>query len=113
LRKLTLEQLATVNIEPDAFVIVEGACPAMIPGRDAMVVAPPQGNCLGIDVGATIENPPITSWEHCDPRLRFLTFDGVLVAKTAPLDAKGANTSLVRSTSTTLIADASIPGRTL
>ena len=113
LRKLTVEQLATVNIEPDAFVVVEGACPAMIPGRDAMVVAPKSGTCLGIDVGADTTNPPVTSWESGDPRLRFLTFDGVLVGKSAQLDAKGAGASLLRTTSTTLIADASIPGRTL
>ena len=113
LRKLTLEQLQTVNIEPDAFVVVEGACPEPLPGHDAMVIGPPAGSCLGIDVGATIENPQVTSWESGDARLRFLTLDGVLVAKSAQLKAQGAGASLIRAPTTTLVADASIPGRML
>lgn len=113
LRKLTVPQLATVNIEPDAFVVVEGACPEPLPGHDAMVIAPPTGTCLGIDVGATVDNPQVTSWESGDPRMRFLTLDGVLVAKSAQLKAQGAGASLVRAPTTTLVADASIPGRML
>jgi len=113
LRKLTLEQLTTVNIEPDAFVIVEGACPDPLPGHDAMVIGPPAGTCLGIDVGKAVDNPTITSWEAGDPRLRFLTLDGVMIARTLELKAQGAGASLVRAPTTTLIADASIPGRML
>jgi hypothetical protein len=113
LRKLTLEQLTTVNIEPDAFVVVEGACPDPLPGQDAMIIAPPAGSCLGLDVAATIDNPQITSWESGDPRLRFLTLDGVLIAKSAQLKAQGAGASLIRAPTTTLVADASVPGRML
>jgi hypothetical protein len=113
LRKLTLAELATVNIEPDAFVVVEGACPDPLPGHDAMIVGPPEGTCLGIDVGKAIDNPAITSWEAGDPRLRFLTLDGVLVARSQALRAQGAGASLVRAPMTTLIADASVPGRML
>jgi hypothetical protein len=113
LRKLTLEQLATVNVEPDAFVVVEGACPKSVPGGDVVIVAPPKGGCFGVDVGDTIDNPQVTSWEAADPRLRFLSLKDLLVAKSAQLDARGAGASLVRAPLTTLVADASIPGRTI
>jgi VWA domain-containing protein/aerotolerance regulator-like protein len=111
MQRLTMAQVVTVNVDPDALVIVEGACPAALPGRDVMVVAPPAGSCFGVGVGAPVDNPMLTSWESGDPRLRFLTLDGVHVAKTGALDARGPRSTLVRSAATTLVADASEPGR--
>jgi hypothetical protein len=113
LQRLSVPQLATVNVDPEAMVIVEGACPASVPGRDALVLAPAPGSCFGVGVGAPVDDPPLTSWETGDPRLRFLTLDGVHVARSLALDAHGASAALVRSSSTTLIADASLPGRTV
>ena len=113
LQRLSVAQLATVNVDPDALVIVEGGCPASLPGRDALVIAPAAGTCFGLPVGAPVEAPTLTSWESGDPRLRFLTLDGVHVVRSAALDAHGSGASLVRSSSTTLVADASVPGRTV
>ena len=113
LQRLTVAQLATVNIDQDALVVVEGACPDGLPGRDALVIAPPRGSCFGVGVGEPVQDPPLTSWEAGDPRLRFLTLDGVHVAKSPTLDARGAGATLVRTSSTTLVADASLPGRTV
>ncbi|HEX3346015.1 MAG TPA: VWA domain-containing protein [Polyangiaceae bacterium] len=113
LQRLTVAQLATVNVDPEAMVIVEGACPATVPGRDVLVLAPAAGSCFGVGVGAPVDNPPLTSWETGDPRLRFLTLDGVHVARSLALDARGAAATLVRSSATTLIADASVSGRTV
>jgi hypothetical protein len=113
LQRLTVPQLASVNVDPEALVIVEGACPASIPGRDALVLAPAAGTCFGVGVGAPVDDPPLTSWETGDPRLRFLTLDGVHVARSLALDAHGAGAALVRSSSTTLVADASVPGRSV
>lgn len=110
-QKLTPTQLGTVNIEPDSLVIVEGACPDNPPGLDVLVVNPPEGNCLGVDVGAQVEQPQITSWEQGDARLRFLTFDGVHIAKANPLKSPGQN-GLVRAGQIAILADASSPGRT-
>jgi len=112
LQTITAAQLATVNVDPEALVIVEGACPPGIPGHDVVVVAPPPGPCFGIDVGGAVEQPQLTSWEAGDPRLRFLTLDGVHVARATPLLAPGGGASLVRAGTATLVADASIPGRT-
>jgi hypothetical protein len=106
-------QLATVNVDPEALVIVEGGCPASVPGRDALVLAPAAGSCFGVGVGASIDDPLLTSWETGDPRLRFLTLDGVHVAKSLRLEAHGGGAALVRSSATTLIADASVPGRSI
>jgi hypothetical protein len=114
LQRVTLEQLGTVNVDPTALVIVEGACPDQMPGQDVLIVAPPGGRpCMGIDVLATAEQPQLTSWESGDPRFRFLTLDGVHVAKANPLKAQGAGASLVRAGTLTLAADASVPGRTV
>jgi hypothetical protein len=113
LQRLTLAELDTANVDPDALVIVEGACPPNLPGRDALVFAPAAGECAGITVGAPLEDPTVTSWESADPRLRFLTLDGVHVARSLALDAHGARASLVRSSSGVLVADASSAGRTV
>jgi hypothetical protein len=113
LQRLTLAQLATVNVDPDALVVIEGACPATVPGRDVLVLGPPTGGCFGVDVRAAVDGPRITSWETGDARLRFLTLDGIHVARSLGLVAYGAGASLVRSTATTLVADASLPGRTV
>ena len=114
LQKVTLAQLSSVNVDPTALVIVEGACPEQPPGQDLMIVAPPPGKpCMGIDVLATTEQPQLTSWESGDARFRFLTLDGVHVAKATPFKVQGAGASLVRAGTLTLAADASIPGRTV
>ena len=112
LQRVTPEQLTTVNVDPDSLVVVLGACPDAPPGHDLFVVAPPPGRCLGVDVGATVVQPQLTSWEASDPRFRFLTLDGVHVARGARLEAPGAGASLLRAGSVTLMADASVPGRT-
>jgi hypothetical protein len=112
LQRLTLTQLGTVNVDADALVVVEGACPDALPGHDVLVIAPPVGTCLGADVKAKVEQPQITSWESGDARLRFLTLDGVHVTSATPLAAAGAGASLVRAGTITLVADASVPGRT-
>jgi hypothetical protein len=113
IQRLTVDQLGTVNVEPDALVVVEGACPESVPGLDVVVAAPPEGQCFGIDVGPRVEQPQLTSWESGDARLRFLTLDGVHVAHATELKAEGAQASLVRAGKATLIADASSPGRSV
>jgi hypothetical protein len=113
LRRLTLAQLETANVDPDALVVVESACPTRVPGRDVLVVAPPPGRCFGVDVGAAIETPAVTSWESSDPRLRFLSLDGVHVAQSASLQSSGAGARLVQSVSTSLLVDASTSGRAI
>jgi hypothetical protein len=110
-QKLTPTQLGKVNVEPDALVIVEGTCPDNAPGLDLLVVHPPEGDCLGASVGKEVADPQITSWEQGDARLRFLTFDGVHVAKANPVQTQG-QASLLRAGQVALMADASSPGRT-
>jgi hypothetical protein len=113
LRHVTPAQVGSVNVDPEGLVVLEGVCPAVVPGGDVLVVAPPAGTCFGVTVGPALEDPPITSWETSDARLRFLTLDGVHVARAMALQARSAGAGLVRSTSSTLVADASVPGRTV
>lgn len=118
LRKVSVAALSTPQgiprgIPRAALVVVEGACPADdAPGGDLLVVHPPPGGCLGLDVGAEIATPVITSWETGDPRLRFLTLDGVSIAHATPLTVGAARLALVRAREGTLIADASSLART-
>ncbi len=113
LRHLAPSQLGAANLDPESLGGLEGVCPAVVQGGDVLVVAPPAGTCFGVGVGPAIDDPPLTSWEAADPRLRFLTLDGVHVARAFALQARGAGAGLVRSTSATLVADASVPGRTV
>jgi hypothetical protein len=108
----SLGALATPNmIEPDALIVVDGACPVSPPGGDLLIVNPPAGKCFGTVVGATIESPVITSWENGDPRMRFLTLDGVHVAKASVLKPDGATQELIRTQQGTIATDISTATR--
>lgn len=113
LRRLSPADLGTVNLDPDTLIVLEGICPTTVPGGDVLVVAPPAGSCFGVRVGPTVQDPPITSWETSDPRLRFLTLDGVHVSRAPTLTVDGTRAGLVRSSAGTLVADASKPGRSV
>lgn len=107
----SIEDLGTADIPPDAFVVVDGACPNHLPGADFLVVNPPVGTCLGAKVEPPLKQPQITSWEESDPRLRFLSFTGVAVTQAKRLVPDGPRAALVRAREGTLIADVSAAGR--
>ena len=100
------------DVPYEAFVVIEGACPERIPGSDFLIVNPPTGACHGTTIGAALERPIITSWAEGDPRLRFTSFEGVLVERASTVVPEGPHASLVRSREGTLIADISGAGRT-
>jgi hypothetical protein len=100
------------DVPYEAFVVIEGACPERIPGSDFLIVNPPAGACHGTTIGAPLERPIITSWAEGDPRLRFTSFEGVLVERARTVVPEGPHASLVRSREGTLIADISGAGRT-
>lgn len=107
-----LGALADGSIPDDALVVVSGACPAELPGADFVIMNPPAGPCHGAVVGRALEAPVITSWERTDPRLRFITLDGVSVAKARVIDPPSAQSLLVSSRDGALISDISEAGRT-
>ena len=114
LQRLAVAQLATVNVDPDALVVVEGACPATVPGRDVLVLARRPGLLLR-DRGGCGRRRSARSRRgrpaiHACASSRSTAFT---LRDRPTLDAQGAGASLVRSSSTTLIADASLPGRTV
>jgi hypothetical protein len=92
--------------------VVEGSCPAGIPGGDLLLVAPPAGDCLGTIVGAPVEGPAVTSWDNTNPRLRFLSLDGVVVASARTLQPESKRAELIRSDKGVLAADVSSSSRT-
>lgn len=94
-----------------ALAVFSGSCPGALPPADVLVVDPPPGRCGTVDVGPAVEHPQITSWLELDPRLRFLTLEGVAIASARTLSADGQRSALVRSTAGPIIADASLPDR--
>jgi hypothetical protein len=108
----SLSGLAPESVPDDALVVIDGACPASIPGRDLLIVNPPPGRCRTVEVEAATQHTPITSWSEADPRLRFLTFDAVAVTRARRLRVESPRDALVRTADSTLIADVSSPGRT-
>jgi hypothetical protein len=107
----TPEEVSKAGVSDGALFVYDGVCPSTAPSGDFLVVGPPPGDCLGVKVGAEVSRPTITSWSHGDPRLRFLTLDGVHVSKANALAVGSAAQSLVRAQTDTLGADISTPGR--
>jgi hypothetical protein len=107
----SVAELSRENLDLETFVVIEGACPPSPPGGDLLIVHPPAGKCSGTLVGAAIDRPELTSWERSDPRMRFLTLDGVHVSKANLLDPEGATQRLVNARQGTLITDVSTSTR--
>ncbi len=105
-------RLSDRTVPYDAFVVIEGACPDRIPGSDFLIVNPPPGPCHGATIGAALDRPTITSWADGDSRLRFTSFEGVVIQKANLVVPDGPHASLVRAREGTLIADISGSGRT-
>lgn len=113
LKTVTINELAQPGgVEMDAFIVVEGACPSSVPGGDLLIVAPPAGPCFGTLVGRTLEHPQITSWETGDARMRFLSLDGISIARAAALAPEGPTQELIRTQEGTIATDISTPTRT-
>ncbi|WP_437279493.1 VWA domain-containing protein [Sorangium sp. So ce375] len=104
--------LGKPGLDPDTFVVIEGACPPDPPGGDLLIVNPPPGRCAGTLVGQTLERPTLTSWDTADPRLRFLTLDGVHLRAASSLKPEAAAQGLIRAQEGTIATDISTASRT-
>ncbi len=108
LERATLADLADPSrARPGTLVVVEGACPEPTGGGDWIVFDPPEGTCLGVEVRPSTERPAITSWATGDPRLRFLTLDGLTIAKARGLVPKSPAQALVKTAEAAIVVDAS------
>lgn len=103
--------LSSAEIPPDSLVVVDGSCPSELPPGDLLILNPPAGPCHRVVVGEELSEPAITSWNQGDPRLRFLTLDGVSIAKARKLELEGDRDSLVRTRDSSIISDLPLPGR--
>ena len=112
LRAGSVAELGSAQLDLDTFVVVDGACPPLPPGGDLLIVHPPPGKCFGTTVGSPVEHPELASWETSDPRLRFLTLDGVHVAHANLLEPASASQRLVNARQGTLVTDVSTSTRT-
>lgn len=111
LRAGTMADLGAAGFDRDTFVVIDGACPPSPPGGDLLIVHPPPGACFGTTVGAVVEHPELTSWETADPRLRFLTLEGVHVARANLLEPGGPLARLVSVRAGALVTDISTSAR--
>jgi hypothetical protein len=105
--------LGNAGIADDALVVIDGACPSNVPGADLLILNPAPGPCGTTLVGASIDAPAVTSWAEVDPRLRFLSLDGVELAHARRLEPDSPQAALVQSREGALITDAGPPGRTM
>jgi hypothetical protein len=108
----TLAELGSAEVPSDALVVVSGACPAALPGGDALILNPPPGACRTATVGEPMRSPEITSWNESDARLRFLTLDGVTISSARRIETAGPAEALVRTKEGVVASDVSLPGRT-
>lgn len=104
--------IESVGVPAGALLVIEGACPRVLPPGDVLIVNPPKGTCLGATVGEAVERPMITSWATEDQRFRFLTLDGVILAKAKLIEVDSPRKELVHTREGTVVADVSTPGRT-
>ncbi|WP_438018025.1 VWA domain-containing protein [Sorangium sp. So ce315] len=104
--------LGAPALDPDTFVVIDGACPPDVPGGDLLIVNPPPGRCFGTVVGPALERPTLTSWDTADPRLRFLTLDGVHLRAASSLEPEAATRALIRAQEGTVATDISTASRT-
>ncbi|XXY45485.1 VWA domain-containing protein [Sorangium sp. So ce269] len=104
--------LGAPALDPDTFVVIDGACPPDPPGGDLLIVNPPPGRCFGTLVGRPLDRPTLTSWDTADPRLRFLTLDGVHLRAASSLEPEAATQALIRAQEGTVAADISTASRT-
>ncbi|WP_437906838.1 VWA domain-containing protein [Sorangium sp. So ce327] len=104
--------LGKPGLDPDTFVVIDGACPPDPPGGDLLIVNPPPGRCAGTLVGQTLDRPTLTSWDTADPRLRFLTLDGVNLRVASSLKPEAATQELIRAQEGTIATDISTASRT-
>jgi hypothetical protein len=109
----SLAGLSSAGVPRDALVVLSGACPVNAPGGDLLILDPPPGPCETSLIGAKLETPVLTSWAEVDPRLRFLSLDGVDLRSAHRIEADTPQSALVQSREGTLIADASSPGRSV
>ena len=104
--------IESVGVPPGALLVIDGACPSVLPPGDVLVVNPPKGKCLTATVGDDIDKPMITSWATADQRFRFLTLDGVFLSKAKLVTVDSPRDELVHTREGTVVADISTPGRT-
>ncbi|MEZ4226904.1 MAG: VWA domain-containing protein [Polyangiaceae bacterium] len=107
-----LDKLPSAGVPADALVVVDGACPSALPGGDVVILNPKPGKCRTAVIGEPLKSPAITSWTQSDPRLRFLTLDGVAIESARKIETEGPNDSLVRAREGAVVSDISLPGRT-
>ncbi|MEZ4445695.1 MAG: VWA domain-containing protein [Polyangiaceae bacterium] len=105
------ELLASPSVPSDALVVIQGACPPNAPGGDLLIVNPPPGDCFGTLVGTSVERPVITSWDHADPRMRFLGFEGVVVGEARLLKPESQHQALLRTDQGVIASDVSTSSR--
>lgn len=56
----------------DALVVLLNHCPTFEPKNDFVVLAPPAGACLSLEVGPEVKRPTFTKWDESDVRFQYV-----------------------------------------
>lgn len=107
----SLEELSTEPLPDGALVVVTGACPRAPGTGDLLVIAPPAGACGSVRVGDRVSSRTITSWSETDPRLEFLTLDGVSLREARRLTPRSDAQVLARARDAVVMADLGLLSR--
>ncbi len=81
--------LRTGNVPPGALVVYSKACPSATPAQDFLIIDPPPGKCLGVEVGDEVRYPEVTHWDESDARFRFAALGELRITRAKPLQPEG------------------------
>lgn len=114
-RDVTLYRATAVDLErgsvPDgALVVSVGTCPPRVPDGDVLVVDPPEGPCLGVNVGEVVEAPVLTSWAEVDPRFEFVDFEDVHLRRARQIRGLTGSEASLHAGDSTIAASLDIDG---
>ncbi len=80
------EPLFDGQVPAGALVVYSDWCPNTPPPHDFLIVNPPAGPCLGVNIGAPLDHPEVTHWDESDPRFRFASLSELRIAKANRLE---------------------------
>jgi uncharacterized membrane protein len=105
--------IASPGVEPPpgSLLVAHGYCPQWGHVGDLLVLEPPPGRCLGVEVGEEYAEASVTSWDAEDPRMRFANLDGLSVPRGRRLEHVTDEGALVRAGPEVLVARADGSGR--
>lgn len=97
--------------DQSSLVIYVDLCPHDAPEASFVVINPPEGRCLNVEVGAQLSHVRLTHWDEQDLRFRFAQLDEIQFATARRLEPVQASDALAWSHNNALVARARLIDR--